>query len=186
MHIQAQRGVVNALVYVIKLIFQLSQHLLSLSLAVERELDIASLRNFKPVAAYVTLHSVLQPMRLHSQQMNSNADRVSNSYGCQQTGTYKNSRSSWLCQIVRLSQPCRFGCRRSFFGWFQSESSNFDLTDILQVPPPLRPKRATPATVLVAPPSNLKIQPLHSVTLPQMARGSWAGAPPFQNNSRPA
>ena len=50
MHIQAQRGVVNALVYVIKLIFQLTQHLLSLSLAVERELDIASLRNFKPVA----------------------------------------------------------------------------------------------------------------------------------------
>ncbi len=51
MHIKTQRGMVNSLVYVIKLILQLSQHLLSLYLAVERELDIASLRNFKPVAA---------------------------------------------------------------------------------------------------------------------------------------
>ena len=51
MHIQTQRGMVNSLVYVIKLILQLSQHLMSLYLAVERELDIASLRNFKPVAA---------------------------------------------------------------------------------------------------------------------------------------
>ena len=53
---------------------------MSLNLAVERKLDIASLRNFKPIAAF-TLHSVLQPMGLHSQQVNPHADCVSNSYG---------------------------------------------------------------------------------------------------------
>jgi len=43
MHIQAQRGVVNSLVYVVELILQLTQHLLTLDFAVARELDIASL-----------------------------------------------------------------------------------------------------------------------------------------------
>ena len=70
---------VNSLVYVIKLVLQLAVDLLSLDLAIEGVLDIASLRNFKPVAAYITLDSVLQPMRFNSQQMNSHADYVSNS-----------------------------------------------------------------------------------------------------------